>query len=200
MVLSSTSPDVLLAGKVVGVGSVALLQQLVWIGAGVGLFHLRAPLIARFGVTGAQIPSPNVSAGAAALLVLFFVLGFVLYAALFAAVGAMVSNQEDAQQASMPVVMLLVLSMVFMYPTLLNPTSTLARVTSWFPLTAPILMPLRMTMLALPWYEIVATVLGIALMAALVVWLAARIYRVGLLMYGKRPSVGELMRWVRYAS
>ena len=130
-------------------------------------------------------------------LVLFFILGYGLYASLFAAVGAMVSSQEDAQQAAQPVIMLLVFSVIFAQPVMMNPTSRLAEIVSWVPFSAPVIMPLRMSAISVPWYELAGTLTGLAVMCALSVWISARIYRVGLLMYGKRPSMGELMRWIR---
>jgi ABC-2 type transport system permease protein len=80
-----------------------------------------------------------------------------------------------------------------------NPGSALARTMSLVPFSAPILMPLRMTLVPVPWYEIVASLSGVVIACLLAIWLSARIYRVGLLMYGKRPSFSELARWVRYA-
>jgi ABC-2 type transport system permease protein len=87
-------------------------------------------------------------------------------------------------------------AVVLIPPVLVEPSGMLARVASWFPFTAPILMPVRMTVVQVPWYEIAATLCGVAAGCAAAVWVAARIYRVGLLMYGKRPSVAELARWV----
>ena len=86
-----------------------------------------------------------------------------------------------------------------MGPILTNPGSGLARVMSLIPFSAPILMPLRMSLISVPWYELAASLGGVALACVVAIWLSARIYRVGLLMYGKRPSFAELTRWVRYA-
>jgi ABC-2 type transport system permease protein len=142
---------------------------------------------------------PSLSLGAGLAMLGFFVLGFLFYASLFAAVGAMVNSQEDAQQASMPVMLLLVSSIIFMTPILTQPSSTLARVMTMIPFSAPILMPLRMILVSVPWYEVAASLAGVAVAALVAIWISARIYRVGLLMYGKRPSISELARWVRYA-
>lgn len=201
VVVSSVRTDTLLAGKVLGVGSVALTQVFVWIALGLTIYTQRGAILMKMGVpaeaAAARLPSISPALGAA--LLLFFVFGFIFYAALFAAVGAMVNNQEDAQQAAMPVMLLLITSIVFMNPTLMNPSSTLARVTSWLPFSAPILMPLRMAMSSVPWTEVIAVLAGVALSCAGAIWLSARIYRVGLLMYGKRPTMAELTRWVRAA-
>lgn len=202
VVVSSVKPDVLLAGKILGAGMVALTQVVAWIAMTLIMYELRGPMLKAFGVSAAMagaVRIPGVSPMVGVALLLFFLLGFILYAALFGAVGAMVSNQEDVQQAATPVMMLLIASIIFMQPVLLNPSSTLASVVSWIPFTAPIMMPLRMSLIAVPWYEIVGSLLSVTLGCWFAIWLSARIYRVGLLMYGKRPDMRELARWIRMA-
>ena len=198
VIVSSVSPDTLLAGKVIGVGAVGLFQQVFWLGSGFVLFQFREQIFAKFGMPAMpNLPLPSVPPSLIVALVLFFILGYGLYAALFAAVGAMVSSQEDAQQAAQPVIMLLVFSIIFVQPVMLNPTSRLAEIMSWLPFSAPIIMPMRMSAISVPWYELTATLVGLAVTCAICVWASARIYRVGLLMYGKRPSMRELYRWIR---
>jgi len=198
VIVSSVSTDVLLAGKVIGVGAVGLLQQAVWLLSAAGLYHFRAEIFVKLGMPAAPaIPLPQVPPMLIVALVLFFILGYGLYAALFAAVGAMVSSQEDAQQAAQPVIMLLVFSIIFAQPVMLNPTSRLAEIVSWIPFSAPVIMPMRMSAISIPWYELAGSLAGVAVTCAISVWLSARIYRVGLLMYGKRPSLRELARWIR---
>lgn len=200
VIVSSVSTDVLLAGKVIGVGAVGLLQQAVWIGSAVGLYQFRVQIFSALGMPAMpNLPLPQVPPTLIVALVLFFILGYGLYAALFAAVGAMVSNQEDANQAAQPVIMLLVFSIIFAQPVMLNPTSRLAEIVSWIPFSAPVIMPMRMSAISVPWYELAGTLAGVAVTCALCVWLSARIYRVGLLMYGKRPTMRELARWIRQA-
>jgi ABC-2 type transport system permease protein len=196
VVVSSVPPSQLLAGKVLGVGAVGLTQQVVWIAAGLALAKLRAPLLEWFGAEAQSFPLPTVPLAVGATLLLFFVLGYVLYSSLFAAVGATVNNDQDAQMAATPVVLLLVASMIFVQPIMLNPTGRLASVMSWLPLSAPIIMPLRMIVVPISPLEVAGTLAGLAAACVGTVWLAARIYRVGLLMYGKRPTVRELARWV----
>jgi ABC-2 type transport system permease protein len=210
VVVSSVNPDTLLAGKITGVGMVAITQVVAWFAISAVLYLQLLPgLMVKFGAdassgrTGSAaalasaLPSLSLSTGLA--LLAFFVLGFIFYSSLFAAVGAMVNNQEDVQQAQMPVTMLLISSIIFMPMVATNPGSGLARTMSLIPFSAPILMPLRMTLVPVPWYEVAGAIVGIALACLVAIWLSARIYRVGLLMYGKRPSVAELARWVRYA-
>ena len=197
VIVSSVSTDVLLAGKVIGVGAVGLLQQAVWLGSAWGLYQFRVQIFAALGMPAVpNLPLPQVPPMLILALVLFFILGYGLYAALFAAVGAMCSSQEDANQAAQPVVMLLVFSIIFAQPVMINPTSRLAEVVSWIPFSAPVIMPMRMSAISIPWYELAGTLAGVAVTCAICVWLSARIYRVGLLMYGKRPTMRELARWI----
>jgi ABC-2 type transport system permease protein len=201
VVVSSVKPDTLLAGKILGSGLVAVTQVTAWLAMSFLMYQARGPLLGLFGVPGAgsvlKIPSVEPLVGVA--LLFLFVLGFLFYASLFAAVGAMVSNQEDVQQAATPVMLLLISSIIFMQPILLNPSSTLATTMSLLPFSAPLMMPLRMALIAVPWYEIVGSLASVGLGCLIVMWLSARIYRVGLLMYGKKPSFRELGKWIRMA-
>jgi ABC-2 type transport system permease protein len=215
VVISSVKPETLLAGKVLGVGAVGLTQIALWMAISTALGSLVAPLLARAreaagGTQGLQASGqsgmammsqlvPDNALGMLALLVGFFLLGYVFYSALFAAVGAMVNDEREAQQALQPVMILLVSSALFIQPVAFNPSSTLARVTSILPFSSPIIMPMRMSITSVPPLEIAASLVGLIVGCVAAVWVAARIYRVGLLMYGKRPSMRELMRWIRYA-
>jgi ABC-2 type transport system permease protein len=198
VIVSSVSPDVLLAGKVIGVGAVGLTQQLVWLGSGILFWQQRSRILSILGAPGMpDVAFPTIEPIVLVALVLYFILGYALYASLFAAVGAMVGSQEEAQQAAQPVIMLLVFSIIFVQPIMTNPTGTMALFMSNFPFSAPIIMPMRMTVTPVSTMEIAGSLLGVALACAGCIWLAARIYRVGLLMYGKRPSLRELARWIR---
>jgi ABC-2 type transport system permease protein len=197
VVVASAPPETLLAGKIFGTGGVALTQEFIWVVASAAIVYFRAPILKFFHASDVPLPLPSITPFAALALLLIFILGFFLYAALYAAVGATVDNQEDAQQASLPLMLLLICSTMFIGPVWLSPTSTLARVTSWLPFSAPILMPLRMSITQVSPLEIAGTIAGLALSCALAIWAAARIYRVGLLMYGKRRSLGEIVRWLR---
>lgn len=200
VVIASVSTDTLLAGKVIGVGAASLTQIVVWALSTAAVYEARGPILSKFGVGTMSIPMPHLGLLAGVLLLLFFVLGFIFYAALFAAMGSTVSNEQDVQQASMPIMLMLVASIVFVQPILLDPTSTFSKVMSWLPFSAPILMPLRMTLVQIRWYELTATLVGLLAGCVLATWVAARIYRVGMLMYGKRPTIRELARWVRRAA
>ena len=199
VVVSSVSPETLLAGKVLGVGAVGLTQQILWVITTVIMFQLRQPLLEKFGITTMPFALPDISIGLALLLLLFFVLGFIFYSSLYAAVGASVNSEQEAQQAVQPMLILLVATAIFINPILMNPTSRLATVMSLLPFSAPIIMPLRLSLGSVPWYELAGSLVGVALACWAATWFAARIYRVGLLMYGKRPTLREMVRWLSYS-
>lgn len=199
VVISSVSPSKLLAGKVLGVGGVGLTQLVLWMSMTFLMYKVRTPILARFGADETPMTLPNMSWESGAILVAFFVLGFMLYSGLFAAVGATVNSEQEAQQAQMPIVLLLVSSIMFAQNVLMQPDAPLARVLSMLPFSAPIVMPLRMTVAPVGGGEIAIALLSVAIGALAAVWFASRIYRVGMLMYGKRPSMRELLRWVRQA-
>jgi ABC-2 type transport system permease protein len=221
VVVSSVSPETLLAGKVIGVGAVGLTQQIVWVVGSLYVGSFVAPILMRMapstGAGTAAAPGaaamatmsmPDINIGSLLLILLFFILGYGVYSSLYAAVGATVNSEQEAQQALAPILVLIIASALFIQPAMLNPTSTLARVASMFPFSAPIIMPLRMSLVPIPpWemmslvpippWEMAVAIVGLVVAFVAVILLAARIYRVGLLMYGKRPTLGELARWVR---
>jgi ABC-2 type transport system permease protein len=207
VVISSVRPETLLAGKVLGVGAVGLTQMVVWVVASAFLINKLGPIVMRMSGEGAQASAAGnimqaftgVSVTLLVLLLLFFLVGYVFYAALHAAVGSMVNSEQEAQQAALPVMFLLIGTFIFVQPILVDPTGTLAVVMSWLPFSSPIVMPLRLTVIQVPTATLIGSLAVGALACVIVVWLAGRIYRVGMLMYGKRPSLGELIRWIRYA-
>jgi len=199
VLVSSLRPFQLLLGKVIGVGAVSIFQFLIW-GVSTRLIisqrrHL--PGGGGMGDAGGFFQVPHVSASTAIVFLAYFLGGFLLYSAMFAAVGSMSSNEQEARQAQQPVVMLLVASFISMFAMLNDPGSTLSVSLSMIPFSAPIAMPVRWAAGNLPLYE-VAISLGILTVSILgVTWVASRIYRVGILMTGKRPNIKELVRWVR---
>jgi ABC-2 type transport system permease protein len=206
VVISSVKPETLLAGKVVGAGAVGLTQQVLWIAITAYLMTNLAPILLRN--AGGGLAPDNAALGVSfggltiglfIVFILYFLLGFVFYASLLAAAGAMVNTEQDAQQAAMPVLYLLIGSWLFVNSVIFNPGGTTARLLSWLPFSSPIIMPMRVGLSPVPWTSIAGSLLVCALGCLVAVWLAARIYRVGMLMYGKKPSLAELARWVRYA-
>jgi ABC-2 type transport system permease protein len=197
VVFASVKPMTLLGGKVLGVGGVGFTQLVLWVASGFVLYQIREPILVRFGVETTTFPLPNISFAMVLLLLLFFVLGYVFYASLFAAVGAMVNSEQEAQQAQLPVVLMLVSSVALLQAIVTRPDGGLSRLLSLLPFSSPIVMPLRMAVVPVSPLDVILSIALLALGCLAVVWLAGRIYRVGMLMYGKRPTMGELMRWVR---
>jgi ABC-2 type transport system permease protein len=146
---------------------------------------------------GQEMPLPEISAATVVIFLVYFLLGYFLYAAMFAAVASMSSSEAEARQAQTPVVMLLVIPSILMIGIIQQPDSGMAATLSLVPFTSPIAMPVRWAAAAVPLREVVASVAVLLFTLWLVTWIAARIYRVGILMYGKRPSPRELVRWVR---
>ncbi len=203
ILISSVRPTQLMLGKILGVGSVGLTQLAIWILFGVLAFTMGLPALvaARPGMVNMTFLREALpGAGLAALFVALFLGGYFLYAALYAAVGAMCSTEEEAQQAQFPVIMLLVLPIMFMVPIVENPNSTLAVGASLVPFFSPILIYARAATGSVPVWQI-GTALVLLFGGVLVTaWLAGRIFRVGILMQGKRPTLPELWRWVSAAS
>jgi ABC-2 type transport system permease protein len=199
VVISSVRPTTLLAGKVLGVGAVGLTQMTIWLFATLFMLKYRVPLMQMFGLQVVSIPLPSVTPGQIAILLVFFLLGYTLYSALFAAVGAMVSSEQEAQQAQMPVVLMLVMSIMFLQPVLLDPDGQLAMTLGLIPISSPIMMPLRMSTVDVPTWEISLSILTLVAGCYLAVYFAAKVYRTGLLMHGKRVSFREVFKWIKWA-
>jgi ABC-2 type transport system permease protein len=217
IVISSVKPDSLLAGKILGVGGVGLTQVVAWFALTLYMSNFLTPIVLKAaGASAAQIgasaggaaatnaPAAATVFGGMAIVVIlvslaYFLIGFLFYATLFAAAGSMVSSDQEAQQAAQPIIILLMTGWIFVNPVLLNPNGKLAVILSWLPWASPIIMPIRMGLTSVSPLSIAGSML-VALLGSLgAVWLAARIYRVGMLMYGKRPTFAELAKWIRYA-
>ena len=197
VVLSSVRSDTLLLGKVVGIGGVGVTQLITWVVIATGMMYVREPLLARFGIPSAGFSLPEMNLTMGIVIVLTFLLGFLFYAALFAMVGAVVSTEQDAQQAQMPVVLLLVLTISTVQGILTNPDGGMARVLTIIPFSAPIILPLRLSLTPLADSEVVASLVTLGLSAIGATFVASRLYRVGILMYGKRPTLREAWHWMR---
>lgn len=222
VLVSSVRPFDLMLGKIFGVALVAVVQITIWIVliAGVGYFVIPALLpddiVAALHMMQQGIDSPtqdvdNIRMLQAlatltdigylvkifASLLLFMVGGFLLYAAMFAAVGASVDNPQDAQQLQTPIIMPIILALLIMLTVIKDPTSNLAFWFSMIPLTSPIVMMARIPY-DIPTWEIIVSLGLLIITFVIVVWFASKIYRVGILMHGKKPTIKELWRWMRY--
>ena len=200
VLISSVKPFQLMLGKVIGVGAVSLFQFLIWGIAGRWVFKYRHAMGADSpGADAGLFTMPHITADTAVVFLCYFIGGFMLYSAMFAAVGAMSSNEQEARQAQQPVSMLLVVSFISMFGMLNDPGSTFAVTLSMIPFTSPIAMPVRWAAGNLPISDVIISLAILAVSIVGVTWVAARIYRVGILMTGKRPNPKELLRWIRTA-
>jgi ABC-2 type transport system permease protein len=200
IILSSVRPIELMLGKIVGVGAVGLTQLGVWAGSVVVLADVGLPwIVASRPELAALGQFDSFAPGADKLLLFlaFFLGGYFLYSSLYAAVGAMANTDQEAQQAQAPLVVLMVVPAVILPGVLENPESTMAVWTSIVPFFAPVLMFARAVTGAASGVEITLSLAAIAATTVVVAWIGGRIYRVGILMTGKRPTMRELFRWVR---
>ncbi|MBN1419005.1 MAG: ABC transporter permease [Planctomycetes bacterium] len=199
LLVSSIRPFPLFAGKILGVGSAGLAQFAFWAVAAATIAGNVGP-IARglgLGAPGLRIQPPEMGAAIFIFFVVFFLLGYLLYASLYAAVGAMVSSEQEAQQAQLPIVLLVIVPMLFMAEIVARPNSTLSVVLSEIPFFAPVVMFTRIVLDMPPAGEIILCLATLVGTIALVVFLGSRIFRVGILMVGKPPTPRELLRWIR---
>lgn len=192
VLLSSCTARDMLMGKILGVGAVAMTQIGIWIAVAGGI---ALPMAAASGL----LKDVNISTVQLVSFAVFFLLGYLLYSAIFAAVGASVNSEQEGQQLQLVAMSPLIIAIVMMMSVLREPNSPVAFWLSMIPFFAPIVMYLRIAVQQPPVWQIA---LSIGLLAV-TVWglmvLCGRIYRVGVLMYGKRPTLPEIMKWVKYA-
>ncbi len=220
VIISAVKPSTLMAGKIIGVGLVGLTQFVAIIVIGWAMAALGGFLFEQSGAIGGEVALQgagldwkswlasqdelsfllDVNWGVMAVsTAAFYVTGYTLYASLFAAVGAAVNQESDAQYLMLPVMLPLIASYIMASTAMQDPEGTMAVVGSFVPFSAPVMMLVRIP-LGVPLWEVLLSLLGVALTAALVVLFAGRVYRVGLLMHGKRPTFLELFRWMRHRS
>jgi ABC-2 type transport system permease protein len=212
IIVSSVRPFQLMMGKVVGVGALGLTQILIWVAAvgllsligGVALTSLPPP--PEMAGMGAAAPAaidirelafPNVSSGFLVYLLLFFLGGYLLYASLFATIGSMVEQESDAQQFMIPIAIPIALSILLLPRIVNSPESTISIVASYIPFFSPILMPVRAFVTPIGFWEIPVALVLLFGTFGVAIAICARIYRIGILMYGKRPRITDIVRWAR---
>lgn len=199
VLVSSMRATHLMAGKIVGVGSAALLQVVAWAVVLALLVSQSSFFAERLGIPAGALQAVSINPGTGALLLAFFVFGFFLFASLFAALGAAVTTDQEAQSFQMVLMVPLFVPLLFLIPITTDPLGRLASTLGMIPFTAPIAMPMRLASAPIPPLE-VATSLGLLVLTmALVTWVAGKIYRIGILSTGKRPTLAELGRWIRTA-
>jgi ABC-2 type transport system permease protein len=195
ILFSSIRPFPLMLGKLIGVSLVALTQFAIW-GLALALFSLYG--VAALASGGVPVNfNLHIPASAFAYVLLFFALGYFLYASLYALVGSMVTTAQEGGQLAMPIILMLVVGFYLVFPVMRSPDSPFAFWVSMVPFFAPITMLVRiMTQTPPGWQIALSLAIGFSTVA-LLVWLAGRVYRVGMLMYGKRATIPEVLKWIR---
>ena len=201
VVISGVTPGRLMLGKILGVGCMGMTQLGIWAACAALIGLLGVPLLA------ANLPQADLAnlaevlpgIGTLALLLAYFILGFFLYSSIFAAVGAMCSTEEEAQQAQFPVMMLLIVPFMLQMFSLEGDAFPWMDWAALFPFFSPIMMFPRAISGAVPWWMVGLSLVFMVIAVGATAWVAGRIYRVGILMQGKRPTLRELVRWVREA-
>ncbi|HEY9282100.1 MAG TPA: ABC transporter permease, partial [Pyrinomonadaceae bacterium] len=196
VLFSSVNAFQLMLGKLIGVALVGLTQLAIW-GAAFGA--LAAYGVAMAAAGGVNFTLPSVPASFFVYAVLFFLVGFLMYATIFVLVGAMVTSEKEAGQLAMPLIFVSAMSVYLMFPVIRSPGSSLAFWLSIAPFISPVTMLVRIVTDTPPFWQIALSLaVGCATVVGLT-WLAGRIYRTGMLMYGKSASIPEVLRWIRRA-
>ena len=196
ILFSSVKPFALMMGKLVGVSLVALTQLTIWGLAFSAFAFYGVNLLASRGVR-ANIPSIPFSHYI--YFGLFFLLGYFIYATIYALVGSMVTTAQEGGQLAMPIILILIVSFYLFLPVSRSPDSAFSFWVSMLPFSAPVAMLVRIVTQTPPFWQIaLSLVIGFSTVL-LIMWFASRVYRVGMLMYGKRASLPEAWRWVRQA-
>jgi ABC-2 type transport system permease protein len=194
VLLSTVRPEAMMAGKIIGVGSVGLTQVGIWLGAALLLTANSAPIN-----LGGDAIHLSLTAGQVFYFLIYFILGYLFYSAIAAALGAMTNTEQELQQLNLFLMLPLLVSFFMLGPLVSAPDSTLARILALIPPFTPLIMYMRVSLgHPKPW-EIALSLVLLSLSIYGLIWVTSRIYRVGVLMYGKRPGIREMLRWLRYS-
>ncbi|KOS04628.1 ABC transporter permease [Flavobacterium akiainvivens] len=217
IIVSSVKPFKLMMGKIVGTSLAGVLQFTIWCVLGIALFMVLGLFLGmQMGGAAGQVQAQAAQEGAEGIQVIFtelsklpllsimisflvyFIGGFFLYSSLYAAIGAAVDSETDSQQFLLPIIMPLMLAVyVGFFSVVTDPHGTVAVIFSYIPLTSPIVMMMRIPFGVSIW-EVLASLTILYATFFGVVWFAAKIYRIGILMYGKKPTYKEIFKWLKY--
>ncbi|MCB1025288.1 MAG: ABC transporter permease, partial [Acidobacteria bacterium] len=193
ILFSSARPFELLMGKLVGVGLAGLTQLSIWIASVLVLIGFG---VASAVASGVEIQLPNITSSMIIYFFLFFLLGYFIYSTIYALIGSMVSNMQEGSQFALPPVLVLMLGLYFCFAVVRDPNSTMAFWVSIAPFFAPIVMPVRILAEMPPFWQIALAICINTLTIIGLTWIASRVYRVGMLMYGKRATIPEVWKWI----
>jgi ABC-2 type transport system permease protein len=199
VIVSSMKASHLMLGKILGVGAVALLQVGIWVAVMAVAVSQSDALASRLGVPANVFAALELRPGAVAAILVFFVLGFLLYSAIYAAVGAAVNSDQEAQQAQTFVTLALIVPMGFITVVQNDPMGSTATLLGMIPFTAPVANVMRIALTEVPLTQLLASMGVLAATVVATAWVAGKIYRVGILSTGKKPTLAELGRWLRAA-
>ena len=194
ILFSSAKPFELLMGKLVGVGLAGLTQLAIWI---ISASILLGIGVAQMSAAGIDISIPNITPLMIIYFFIFFLLGFFIYASIFALIGSMVTSVQEGSQFAFLPIMLMLIGFYFSFAVIRDPNSSVSFWSSIAPFVAPMTMPVRIIAEMPPYWQILLAIALNSLTIAGLVWLAARVYRVGMLMYGKRATIPEVWKWIR---
>jgi ABC-2 type transport system permease protein len=190
VLLAAIRPEEMMAGKVIGVGAVGLTQVGIWIVAGL--------LVTQLGLLAAGV-SLSITPTQIVFFILFFLLGYILYSSVAAALGAMTSSEQELQQLNMFLMLPLIACSVVILQVVRDSDGFVARAFSFFPFCTPLIMYVRIAVHQPPAWQIALSIVGLIFTILAILWFASRIYRVGILMYGKKPNLPEILRWLKYS-
>ena len=194
ILFSSAKPFELMMGKLVGVGLAGLTQLAIWIFSALVLVGIG---LANMSAAGMDIEIPDITPLTIVYFFVYFLLGFFIYATIYALIGSVVTTVQEGGQFAMFPVILLVIGFYLSFAVIRDPNSSLAFWASISPFFAPITMPVRILAETPPFWQIALSISLNSLAIVILIWLAARIYRVGMLMYGKRATIPEIWKWIR---
>lgn len=200
ILVNAATPFQLMVGKIVGIGAAGLTQMAALAVVAIGGLLLQTPLKAALLGNTAESFSFNltgVSITMVLLIFVYFILGYLLYSTLFAAVGALVSRQDEAQSAATPLTWLFMIGYMTSFFAISSPNALWVTIMSYVPFWTPTLMLMRVALGAVAWWEIPLSLVLIAVMTVICAAIAARIYRFGVLMYGQRPGLGQVIKILR---
>jgi len=193
ILFSSARPFELLMGKLVGVGLAGLTQLAIWIATVVGFVTFG---IANAVAAGVEIPVPEISVLTIIYFFIFFFLGYFIYATIYALIGSMVTNMQEGGQLLFPVIMIMLVNLYLCYPIVRDPNSTLSFWVSIAPFFATMAMPVRILSEIPPFWHIALAIVLNGLTIVGLTWVASRVYRIGMLMYGKKATIPEVWKWI----
>ena len=185
ILMSSCSANDLMVGKIIGLSGLGLVQVLLWLVIGMAI--------------SAKMHTSIFQLDIFLIAMVYFLLGYLLYSAIFVAVGSPVTTEQAAQQITGYVSLMMVFPIALALPVMQNPDSMMVKILSFIPLLTPTIMVMRLPIQMPALWELLATIAELAVSVVIMMWAAGKIFRTAILVYGKRPTIPELIRWVRAA-